>query len=88
MAGFAQPRPRFAEAREELDAARRDLTIKTANGHSYASVNEAIGYLTSGKHPELLEIATHQFPLEQVKYALDTAGGEGEPGAIHVTVLP
>lgn len=67
---------------------RRDLTVKTANGHSYASVNEAIGYLTSGKHPELLDIATHQFPLEQVARALDTAAGDGEPGAIHVTVLP
>ena len=67
---------------------RRDLTVKTANGHSYASVNEAIAYLTSGKHPELLDIATHQFPLEQVARALDTAAGEGEPGAIHVTVLP
>ena len=67
---------------------RRDLTVKTANGHSYASVNEAIGYLTSGKHPELLDIATHQFPLEEVARALDTAAGDGEPGAIHVTVLP
>ena len=67
---------------------RRDLTVKTANGHSYASVNDAIRYLTSGKHPELLDIATHQFPLDQVRYALETAGGEGEPGAIHVTLLP
>ena len=67
---------------------RRDLTLKTANGHSYESVSEAIEYLTSGKHPELLEISTHQFPLEQVKHALDTAGGEGEPGAIHVTLTP
>ena len=67
---------------------RRDLTVKTANGHSYASVNDAIGYLTSGKHPELLGMVTHQYPLEQVKEALDTAGGEGEPGAIHVTVVP
>ena len=67
---------------------RRDLTVKTANGHSYASVNDAIGYLTSGKHPELLGMATHQFPLERVREALDTAGGEGEPGAIHVTLVP
>ena len=67
---------------------RRDLTVKTANGHSYDSVNEAIGYLTSGKHPELLDIATHQFPLEEVARALDTAAGDGEPGAIHVTLLP
>ena len=67
---------------------RRDLTVKTANGHSYDSVNQSIGYLTSGKHPELLELSTHQFPLEQVALALDTAGGDAEPGAIHVTLMP
>jgi threonine dehydrogenase-like Zn-dependent dehydrogenase len=67
---------------------RRDLTVKTANGHSYDSINEAIDYLTSGKHPELLEMATHQFPLDQVMDALDTAGGERGPGAIHVTLVP
>ena len=67
---------------------RRDLTVKTANGHSYASVTESIGYLTSGKHPELLELSTHQFPLEQAARALETAGGEGDSGAIHVTLLP
>ena len=37
---------------------------------------------------ELLEISTHQFPLPEVRHALDTAAGEGEPGAIHVTLLP
>ncbi len=67
---------------------RKDITIKTAHGHSYSSVSESIAYLTSGKHPELLEMSTHQFPLEQVLHALDTAGGRGEPGAIHVTVVP
>ena len=67
---------------------RKNITIKTAHGHSYSSVSESIGYLTSGRYPELLEISTHQFPLEQVRYALDTAAGEGEPGAVHVTVLP
>lgn len=67
---------------------RRDITIKTAHGHSYEAVSQSIAYLTSGRFPELLEISTHQFPLEQVRRALDTAAGAGEPGAIHVTVLP
>ena len=67
---------------------RRDITIKTAHGHSYDAVSQSIAYLTSGKFPELLEISTHQFPLTQVRYALDTAAGVGEPGAIHVTLLP
>ncbi|MEA2640468.1 MAG: hypothetical protein QOF51_1862 [Chloroflexota bacterium] len=67
---------------------RRDITIKTAHGHSYEAVSQSIQYLTSGKFPELLTISTHQFPLEQVRHALDTAAGVGDPGAIHVTVLP
>ena len=67
---------------------RKDITIKTAHGHSYSSVSESIAYLTSGSYPELLEISTHQFPLPEVRRALDTAAGEGEPGAIHVTLMP
>ncbi len=67
---------------------RKDITIKTAHGHSYASVSESIDYLTSGTYPELLEISTHQFPLPEVRRALDTAAGEGEPGAVHVTLMP
>ncbi|MEE8518202.1 MAG: alcohol dehydrogenase catalytic domain-containing protein [Dehalococcoidia bacterium] len=66
---------------------RRDLTIKIANGHGYSSVAESIEFLTSGKHTELEEISTHQFPLEQARYALDTAAGDGDPGAIHVTIM-
>ena len=67
---------------------RKDLTLKTAHGHSYESVSESIAYLTSGRYPELLEIATHRFPLADVRLALDTAAGEGEPGAVHVTLTP
>ncbi len=67
---------------------RKDITIKTAHGHSYSSVSESIAYLTSGSYPELLEVSTHQFPLPEVRRALDTAAGEGEPGAIHVTLMP
>jgi len=67
---------------------RRDLTVKTAHGHSYEAVSQSISYLESGRHPELLSLSTHQFPLAQVGHALDTAAGVGEPGAIHVTLLP
>lgn len=67
---------------------RKDITIKTAHGHSFEAVSQSIQYLTSGRHPELLEISTHQFPLPQVREALDTAAGLGQPGAIHVTLLP
>ena len=67
---------------------RKDITIKTAHGHSYSSVSESIDYLVSGSYPELLDISTHQFPLPEVRHALDTAAGDGEPGAIHVTLMP
>lgn len=67
---------------------RKDITMKTAHGHSFTAVSQSITYLTSGKHPELLDISTHQFPLEDVGEALTTAAGRGEPGAIHVTLLP
>jgi threonine dehydrogenase-like Zn-dependent dehydrogenase len=66
---------------------RRDITLKTAHGHSYEAVSQSISYLTSGRYPELLELSTHQFPLARTLDALDTAAGVHGP-AVHVTLLP
>jgi hypothetical protein len=33
-------------------------------------------------------MTTHRFPLSDVHYAIKSVGGEGAPGAIHVSVLP
>jgi hypothetical protein len=33
-------------------------------------------------------MATHSFGLMDADLAIRTVGGEGEPGAIHVTVMP
>jgi threonine dehydrogenase-like Zn-dependent dehydrogenase len=66
---------------------RRNLTIKWAHGHSYASVELAIQMIASGKYP-LDEISTHTFPLSQVAEAITAVAGEGAPGAIHVSVIP
>ena len=66
---------------------RRNLTIKWAHGHSYASVELAIQMIASGKYP-LDEISTHTFSLSQVGEAINAVAGEGAEGAIHVSVIP
>ena len=66
---------------------RRNLALKWAHGHSYASVELAIQMIASGKYP-LDEISTHTFGLSQVDEAIKAVAGEGAPGAIHVSVIP
>lgn len=69
----------------EMNAKR--LTLKAARGHSYQAVETAIDLISSGDFPLEL-MATHQFSLGQVDLAIRSIGGEGLPGAIHVSVLP
>jgi hypothetical protein len=56
-------------------------------GHSYQSVELALGIIAGGKYA-LVGVCTHVFALGEVDQALHTVGGEGEPGAIHVAVDP
>jgi len=65
----------------------RFLTVKGMRGHSYESVELALGIIAGGKYP-LEGMCTHVFPLAETDRALHTVGGEGEPGAIHVAVDP
>jgi threonine dehydrogenase-like Zn-dependent dehydrogenase len=67
--------------------ARKYITMKCARGHSYASVELAIQRIASGRYPLDL-LATHRFDLHGVDMAIRSTGGTGQPGAIHVTVLP
>ncbi|MCA1645084.1 MAG: alcohol dehydrogenase catalytic domain-containing protein [Chloroflexi bacterium] len=66
---------------------RKYITMIAARGHSYASVELAIERIASGKYPLDL-LTTHRFGLENVDLAIKSTGGQGQPGAIHVTVLP
>jgi threonine dehydrogenase-like Zn-dependent dehydrogenase len=63
------------------------LTLKACRGHSYESVELALRYIASGRFPLHL-MATHSFGLADVDLAVRSVGGQGVPGAIHVTVLP
>ena len=63
------------------------LTVKGIRGHSYASVELALQIIASGKYP-LSDMCTHKYGLSGVDEALRTVGGEGEPNAIHINVLP
>ncbi|HXF89009.1 MAG TPA: zinc-binding dehydrogenase [Xanthobacteraceae bacterium] len=66
---------------------KRVITVKGMRGHSYKAVEMALAIIASGRYP-LGEMCTHKFGLSAVDEALRTVGGEGQPNAIHVNVLP
>jgi threonine dehydrogenase-like Zn-dependent dehydrogenase len=66
---------------------RKNLTMKWCHGHSYTSVERAINTIASGRYP-IKEIVTHHFGLKDLTYAIDSVGGIGAAGAIHVSIDP
>jgi len=66
---------------------RKGMTLKSARGHSYRSVEMALQLLASKRFP-LDMITTHRFGLSEVDYAIKSVGGQGAHGAIHVSVMP
>jgi threonine dehydrogenase-like Zn-dependent dehydrogenase len=66
---------------------RKGITLKSARGHSYRAVELALRQLASHRFPLEL-MMTHTFALADVHYAINSVGGQGAPGAIHVSVLP
>jgi threonine dehydrogenase-like Zn-dependent dehydrogenase len=65
----------------------RFLTVKGMRGHSFKAVELGLQIIASGRYP-LEDLCTHVFPLAQTNKALHTVGGEGEEGAIHVSIDP
>jgi threonine dehydrogenase-like Zn-dependent dehydrogenase len=68
-------------------AINKTLNIKGVRGHSYESVEMAIQCTASGKFP-LSIMNSHNYKLSDTDLALKTAGGEGEPSPLLVTVSP
>ena len=66
---------------------RKGMTLKSARGHSYRSVEMALQLLATKRFPLDL-ITTHRFGLDKVDYAIKSVGGQGAAGAIHVSVMP
>jgi len=66
---------------------RNGLSIRGANGHKLLSVDRALSVLASGRYP-VHEVASHRFRLDQVGWAIRSTAGEGEPGAVHVSIDP
>lgn len=66
---------------------RKGMTLKSARGHSYRAVELALHALASRRFP-LDMMTTHRFGLAEVDYAIKSVGGQGAPGAIHVSVMP
>jgi threonine dehydrogenase-like Zn-dependent dehydrogenase len=66
---------------------RKGMTLKSARGHSYRAVEMGLELLASKRFPLEL-MTTHRFGLADVDYAIKSVGGEGAPGAIHVSVMP
>jgi threonine dehydrogenase-like Zn-dependent dehydrogenase len=66
---------------------RKGITLTSARGHSYRAVELGLQVLASGRFPLDL-LTTHRFGLAEVDYAIKSVGGDGAPGAIHVSVMP
>jgi threonine dehydrogenase-like Zn-dependent dehydrogenase len=66
---------------------RKLVTMKWVQGSSYSAFELGLAVICSGRYP-LQKLCTHQYPLSRVDDAMKTSGGQGDPGAIHVSINP
>jgi threonine dehydrogenase-like Zn-dependent dehydrogenase len=66
---------------------KRYLTIRAPRGRSYAAVELALRYISSGRWPLDL-VCSHDYPLDEVDLAIKATAGREVQGAVHVTVSP
>jgi threonine dehydrogenase-like Zn-dependent dehydrogenase len=69
------------------DIKRKFLTIRSPRGRTFAAVDRALEYITSGKLP-LEAMCSHRFGLEDVDLAIKATAGREVADAIHVVVEP
>lgn len=80
-----QPTPMTRFPLDVVD--RKAITVRMARGHSYRSVEMALQLLAGERYPFQL-LSTHEFDLEHVHEALETAAGANGARSIHVVVTP
>jgi threonine dehydrogenase-like Zn-dependent dehydrogenase len=65
----------------------KSITLASARGHSYRSVELALEQLASGRFP-LERLATHSFGLADVDHAIRALAGETGEDALHISLKP
>jgi threonine dehydrogenase-like Zn-dependent dehydrogenase len=71
----------------EASFGRRELTIKSANGHSYASCEQAIAMIASGEFP-IAELSTKPYGLDQAAEAIDAVAGLIDRAITFTSIVP
>jgi threonine dehydrogenase-like Zn-dependent dehydrogenase len=75
------------ETLREASFGRRELTIKSANGHSYASVEQAIAMIASGASP-IAALSTQPYSLNQASEAIDAVAGLIDRSITFTSIIP
>jgi len=75
------------ETIREASFGRRELTIKSANGHSYRSCERALQMIASGEFP-IAELSTPPYGLNQAGEAIDAVAGLIDRSITFTSVVP
>jgi threonine dehydrogenase-like Zn-dependent dehydrogenase len=75
------------ETLREASFGRRELTIKSANGHSYAACEQAIAMIASGLYP-IAALSTEPYALNQASEAIDAVAGLVDRSITFTSIIP